>query len=373
MKEKRLILLMFIFLMILYGCSPIPTEPNEDNKPNEIGISEPENDQNTYQLTDFYMIDENHGWAFSENKVLKTQDGGLTWLDVSPANFKLPPSPEQFNHFFLDQKEGWISITNFENMEIYYTSDGGSNWKKSILPEQHIFSLTTYFINSQTGWILGESEPAMSQSDKYIFRTDNRGNDWDIITSSQETNTIPRVGYPSGMSFNTERTGYISYNYSTNEFIPVYKTNNGGKEWERLELKEPAQYTILNGYYSSAYPPVFKEDGQQGILLVRFVSNQESVFVPYITVDDGKTWDDKNGVVSDYSWFLNTVVGWAIDYQQNILFITRDGSERWEQTIPNINLTDASFIQFTSPDTGWALLEELYKTNDGGKTWKILK
>ena len=323
----------------------------------------------TYEISGFYMIDEKHGWGLSNNKVLTTKDGGLTWLDVSPENLYSPYTNEMIDRFYLNKDESWISITNLEEIEIYHTLDGGKNWDKRIVPKQEIFSLQSFFINSKTGWILGETEPAMGRSDKTILRTNRNGNDWETATSPH----LPRGGYPTGISFSNERNGYITYPYYLDEFIPVYKTIDGGESWALLKLEEPTAYTPSNGYNSSAFPPVFSEDGQRGILLVRFISTEESVYVPYVTDDGGETWNDIKGVFAQYSWFLNPSVGWAIDYYQNILYMTKDGAENWISIYPNIDLNNTYYIQFISAEIGWAILDEVYKTIDGGKTWERVK
>ena len=36
------------------------------------------------------MLDAMHGWALTDNSILKTADGSISWQDITPANVSIP-------------------------------------------------------------------------------------------------------------------------------------------------------------------------------------------------------------------------------------------------------------------------------------------
>jgi len=63
-------------------------------------------------IRDFQFLDENHGWAVTRHSVLKTTDGGQTWMEIRTApNHKVSehyaPQETMEKVQFLSQAEGW--------------------------------------------------------------------------------------------------------------------------------------------------------------------------------------------------------------------------------------------------------------------------
>lgn len=165
-----------------------------------------------YIVEDIFFIDENNGWAVGENSIilkttnggqlwntklyqvsevwlnsvyftsnmkgiavgrrnlsdgiiLKTEDGGETWIDISPNNCY-----EFTKVTFTDTLTGWIcgyGGTGGQPAELYSTTDGGYTWEYT--SNLSSGAAKVYFINENTGWYY---------AGPYIYHTYDGGLTW---------------------------------------------------------------------------------------------------------------------------------------------------------------------------------------------------
>ena len=83
-----------------------------------------------------------------------------------------------------------------------------------------------YFINSNTGWVVGDS---------IVLKTVNGGINW-------VTQTLPAQTRNSSVYFLNENTGFIvgDKNYNSYTYgIYTYKTTNGGTTWNTVNINVP--------------------------------------------------------------------------------------------------------------------------------------
>ncbi len=115
-----LLLLLALTPLLMGGvcCSSEDTTSFFDPPPSQITLS-PQGDR---VFTQIHMLDETSGWALSDNSVLKTNDGGKSWIDVTPLDWEpnpatgtaTPSDPSQLaiasisNATFLDANHAWI-------------------------------------------------------------------------------------------------------------------------------------------------------------------------------------------------------------------------------------------------------------------------
>ena len=84
--------------------------------------------------------------TFTNNKILKTVNGGSAWQTLSqPAGFIKSGS-------FISQNTGWLNI----DQKIFYSNTGGNSWEqKNVLPSYQPFSSEKIkFINDSTGYAI---------------------------------------------------------------------------------------------------------------------------------------------------------------------------------------------------------------------------
>lgn len=197
-------------------------------------------------FTGISWVTDELGFIAGPQIILKTIDGGLSWVEQEP------PTKTQMNGIdFFDENLGLIVG---ENGEIYRTTNGGAQWSliqiatnarlKSVafLNQNRVYAvgdngdvyrstngglswvrqniginanLNNLFFHSQdTGYI--------AASNGQVARTFNGGNNWTLLSTAQ-TDAINDIHFISGT------VGYAVGNRGV-----VLKTENAGQQWTRL-------------------------------------------------------------------------------------------------------------------------------------------
>jgi len=137
--------------------------------------------------TGWMVLKKSTSQAFDAGTLLKTSDGGLTWLE-----YELPgAAPIRFT----SPSEGWL-VTSLSN-ETFVTHDGGITWQPAQLgkyllsqPPLPEDSIRSGWLTDSLGWSVtssgsctGEkSSPSFTcQSDTLLWQTVNGGQDWQPI------------------------------------------------------------------------------------------------------------------------------------------------------------------------------------------------
>jgi len=207
------------------------------------------------------FLDQDNGWICGENgKILKTENGGFSWEDCS---YKQHDGLVLFYamHFFSSH-EGFVGGMIIKNKEREYlllkTTDGGKSWEPiKNNPQSMLYNIL--YIDDSTGFASGDRE---------IFKTTNRGGDWEVIYED----TIGSVKQIRGLYFLSKKTGWAC-SFSGK----ILKTIDGGKSWdvESLTTNRLRSITFVNetlGYIVGD-------------------KNNEPTSSLYITNDSGKSWE----------------------------------------------------------------------------------
>jgi len=182
--------------------------------------------------------------------------------------------------------------------------------------------------------------PGAGQMAKSLYRTTDGGKTFsfvrDITGMTDAAGTMNGIaGYPTGMTFSTPQTGYVTCSYSAYTFVLMFKTTDGGTTWKLWSLPVPAAYKNLspaNNYYADAYPPVFfGEQKKTGVVMLDYVEDGNHVMQSYRTTDGGSAWTlgpaSNNPDVRTYS-FIDATTGWGLD-EQGKIFTTMDAGATW--------------------------------------------
>lgn len=152
--------------------------------------------------------------------ILRTTDGGKTWLSSAPAQGS---SLTQVN--MVNSQVGYFvgNVYNFNN--IAKTTDGGITWKtQTCTPDYPPGFYSISMINKNLGWIVGEKG--------LVYKTTNGGE----LTSVEETNLLPPVScellqnYPNPFNPST----VINYELITPEFVTLKIYDMLGRELATL-------------------------------------------------------------------------------------------------------------------------------------------
>jgi hypothetical protein len=153
------------------------------------------------------------------------------------------------------------------------------DWEKKV-QKDHVFVSLPY--GSDFCWILLASDPAAGLMEKMLYKTEDNGKSWMLV------NDVSQIidGYVTGVSFRSDKDGWISATQHGTVMVPLYRTKDGGKSWSVQPIPIPQGYK-----YGNVYPPVFDDKNpNQGSLKVEFVSDADKKIVELTSMDGGDTW-----------------------------------------------------------------------------------
>ena len=212
--------------------SPLPATPTPQTLPFPT-ISAPE-------IISLKMVNIHDGWALTENAVLRTNDGGLTWYEITPAGETNLGYGTGFS--VLDEHTTWILAANPETPKssgmLYRTQDGGMNWDEIAVP----FSGNAIdFVEANQGWIMLDLGAGAGSMGVSIYRTADGGNSWaEVYTNDPNLpnagDSLPLGGIKTNLVALDGQTAWISGIVYAPGVIYLYKSHDGGETWVLQEL-----------------------------------------------------------------------------------------------------------------------------------------
>lgn len=160
------------------------------------------------RLMGIQMINETTGFiAGTENTILKTTDGGETWIGSSERARVGETRNNLENIWFVSSTEGWI-VGSFGTL--LHTTDAGETWEKQDAGfDNNLFGI--HFSDKNTGWICGQ--------EGLILHTKDGGLTWNL----QETNSFDNL---HDIVFVDNMVGW-----AVGDFSAVLHTTDAGKTW----------------------------------------------------------------------------------------------------------------------------------------------
>lgn len=195
-----------------------------------------------------------------------------------------------------------------------------------------------FFLSPSQGWVLLNDA---------LYRTDNGGKAW------VKLNGAPLRNYTK-IIFSTESKGLaLRDDWETEKRSgTVLRTDDGGASWHKvLEMPTPvltlATVSERAAYVSGRWQPIQYTD------------------------DGGRTWREHAGAEGlNYLFFISEKEGWGYG---GAIWHTQDGGETWNQEAPYESVTDLWDARFIDELNGWMMGggRQLWHTTDG-RTWREL-
>jgi photosystem II stability/assembly factor-like uncharacterized protein len=322
------------------------------------------------------FFNELDGWGITEANVVRTNDGGITWYDVTPPDVEEVGSTVAT--FILDKDHAWVQKPDFNNFPnnglLYRTADGGLTWTISSTP---FSGGDLSFLDLNTGWMLADLGVGAGSNAVAVFQTTDGGGTWTQTYSNDPNNpeagdSLPLGGIKSDLvpiNMQTAWVGGVIYAPGT---VYLYRTDDGGQSWTpvNLPLPEGAENFEL-GIDRDQMQFVSAEDG----FLVLRMSGDATQTAVYVTSNGGDAWTLTPTLIPEAgeSDFLSAQE--AVIYNGEQFYVTRDAARTWTTVSPDIVFGD-SFVtmDFVNPNSGWIVSAaegkySLYRTHDGGATW----
>lgn len=328
-------------------------------------------------LMQLHMLSELNGWGTTETQIARTNDGGVTWYDVTPADVKETGS--SVDTFVLDNDHAWVQKPVFESFPnsgiLYRTDDGGITWKSFKVP----FSRGDIkFLDANNGWVLADLGVGAGSNAVAVYQTTNGGATWDqtFINDPNDSNasdSLPLGGIKSGLVALNMKTAYITGVIYAPGTVYLYRTDDGGHIWSQVAVS--VNEGMQNFEVSIDRDQMKIVSATDGFIALR-ISGDTTQTAVYVTQDGGKTWAAPSTPLdgAGASVFLSPQE--AVLYNGKQFTVTHDAARSWVTVSPNVAFGDSfADMDFVNTSTGWVLTLDandhraLYRTSDGGATW----
>lgn len=309
------------------------------------------------------------GYLAGYEKFYKSSDGGMTWNSATITN-----AYDIFGVFFKNANDGYIAA----NGGAWKTSDGGQNWVK--------FQNGTYndiiFIDNNTGYM-------SSNYTQDLLKTTDGGANWNSTTSTG-------ISISNHLFFKDSQNGFA---WSDSDTAPgkIAKTSNGGSSWTLITI--PSKLTmremcfqpngnfflcggggnILKSTNGSTWT-IASEGLFKGMLNDMCFASNNTIFACgengtiVKSTDNASSWTKLNSGTTEKLWGIcstpsNTL--FALGNNKTILKSINNGTT-WTNSNTGFDETEANQaeIKFLDDNVGFIALNDIFKTIDGGKTWK---
>jgi photosystem II stability/assembly factor-like uncharacterized protein len=289
-----------------------------------------------------------------------------------------------------------VNLSNPEEMYVgtasgglWKTEGGGVAWTP-IFDSLEVASIGAVAINQQNPdviWVgTGEGNPRNSQtSGGGIYRSLDGGRSWERM-GLEKTRNIHRIIIHRDNP-DIIYVGAIGYAWGDSEHRGVYRTKDGGKNWEKIlylsERTGAADFDVdpsnpnklfVNMWEYRRWPWFFKSGGPNSGL--------------YVTLDGGDTWTKRihkdglpKGDIGKVGIAIapsNPDVVYAlVESKKNALYRSDDGGFKW-QKVADKNIGDRPFyyadiaVDPTNENRVYNVFSNVTVSEDGGKTFKTL-
>lgn len=322
------------------------------------------------------FLNERDGWGVTETQIVRTNDGAITWYNVTPPD--VTETGYSVDWFVLDNENVWIQQADFANYPFagfqYHTSDGGINWNKVDVPFSgaHIS-----FLDSKNGWALADLGVGAGSNAVAVYQTTDGGATWTqkFINDPNHPNaseSLPLGGLKYGLAPLNMQTAWIFGVVYAPGTPYIFRTDDGGATWSSVTLPLPtgsenAEVGIEQMSVVSANVVFIK---------LRALSDSSNLVI-YVSNDGGDTWSLTPTMIpgGGDADFLSD--GEMILYNREQFYVTHDAARTWSIIPPDIKFGESfSSMDFVDPSYGYVLTQDpttnqrsLYRTEDGGITW----
>jgi photosystem II stability/assembly factor-like uncharacterized protein len=328
-----------------------------------LKISEPETEG------DIYFLSEYTGFIRNGSELHRSTDGGITWhLHLWIINYPLA------DVFFLDRIRGFICGGRFwgphdeewwSEGRLFSTIDGGTIWKVNFHIEGGAGECFAecIFLNENVGFLSNR---------RSIYKTIDSGNRWDLFFPSENDSINCQFNF-TDMEFKNDQVSWLAgwaKWADDSSGAGILGTTDGGSNWElvwKYPDTEEYQYSLDDIHFVNTTGWAVGESG----MILRYTEHdnwQPMLGMTDLPLQDVFFSDEQHG------W----IAGGYINEQdfQSIILRTNDAGETWTQIRLDKYLINDMY--FADSLCGWVVGKDtsrywgsgvILKTSTGGENW----
>lgn len=260
--------------------------------------------------------------------------------------------------FFINSQTGWICG---DSGKVIKTTNGGETW--TLYQTSTNYPLNSIkFIDSYTGWAAGGTTYNNPLSYVYnaIVKTTNGGINWATqFTTNSDGGIINTLAIANANSVFATCCGSDWTGMATSGFL--FMTSNGGTNWFNSTMSGPGFTNVFFLNQSTGWSCAFS------------VMDVPPIFrMIYRTTNTGTDWTRiyKDSLFSLYPpiyeiQMLDTSIGYS---RSDRLIKTSNGGLNWFK-MDSVNTYGTNDIYFLNKDTGWIVKNPIRFTSNGGLNW----
>ncbi|WP_462412861.1 WD40/YVTN/BNR-like repeat-containing protein [Neobacillus sp. Marseille-QA0830] len=272
----------------------------------QIGLPPVETTENYRKNAGIKEPSKSIDYEINDQKLRVTYNNGKDWTIVPVAIENLLRGDNDSEQQLIDGSYVITpEITAFvlnKGLRVLISKDKGRSWSEVLVSDQlpALRMRILGFTSDQDGYLIVTGDKTMGSEANFVFKTNDGGQSWYSIGSVDDVYSLV-----TGGGFINDQLGFISfgeYRYDSQPPIPnIYRTADGGANWERVEVPIPEEYL---GYFTIADVPTFH--GTEGTLLVNQGSEGDylggKVLAKFTSYNQGETWSfaglvDPDGVL----------------------------------------------------------------------------
>ncbi len=328
------------------------------------------------ELIKIQFLTPRDGWGVTATQIVRTNDGGVTWYDVTPP--EIGETGYNVDWFIMDNDHVWLQLAdnaNYPNAGFQYrTTDGGVTWDKIDTPYS---GAHVSFFDPNDGWALADLGVGAGSNAVAIYQTTDGGATWiqkftNDPNRPSSSDSIPLSGLKFGLTPLNMQTAWVYGVVYASGSPYIFRTDDGGATWSPVTLTLPeggadAELSVEEVSFANENT-IF--------LIMRNTADATSTSI-YISTDSGSTWSLTPTSIPDGGFVSFISPSELVFYNRAQFYVTRDAAKTWTIIPPEIKFGDSfSGMDFVNADTGYVLSlnsdtnhTSLYRTDDGGATW----